>query len=484
MKILVLASNARGYRAFFSGIALDLKNQFGHDVIMAMENNFSDFLGEENFFNGETFFAQEYLNQNNIRPSVPDDFPFENLAGTTLVDIDRIEEFRTYDRSTRDMLEKLPRSYLDFFWQLFISEKFEAVVFENVSSTFGHVAYLVAQFLKIPFLGVTASRLPGRSEIYDSLCGPKQDLRAKFVDMEMTELTSNETQYINEYFSNILQVQPDYMKGNELLAESPFWSRYFSVAKVRVAIGILRFLPNHSRTDLTFVQTGSPLRFAHAMVNRAIKRKLKLRMIAKYFDDAPSSRYFLYPVHFHPESATSVLAPDYINEYEVIRRLASLLPSNTLLFVKDHRSAAGFPDLDFYRRVSRVPNVRLIHYNQNTKNLIKGSLAIVTLTSTVGHEAIILGKPVILLGDVYYKFFPGCHLLKRISDFGKVAQEIADRSMKNESFPYSDKISILRYIATYLRFTFPAVISLNGKRPEIGFAIAIDEFLSGKMASD
>lgn len=79
----------------------------------------------------------------------------------------------------------------------------------------------------------------------------------------------------------------------------------------------------------------------------------------------------------------------------------------TSFFVKDHISAWAYPSLDFYHRVRRLPNVRLLGPNAPTKQLIKASTGIITLTSTVGYEALLLKTRVYLYGRVFYEFHKG-----------------------------------------------------------------------------
>jgi hypothetical protein len=476
MKILVLSSNARGYGGFFSGVAADLRDKYGHEVIMASENRLSDYLDGVNYFDGEAVYASDFVSQLDATIDVPDNFPSDELSGTTLVDLDRVEEFRTFSDSTRLLLEIMPKRYLSFLLHLFAQFKFDAVVFEGVSSTFGYVAYLVCRYYSVPFIGLSGARLPGRSEIHDGLQGIGADLKFIYENIDLGFISQEEADYIENYLKNFFSVQLDYMKGNALLVEAPFWRRYFSLSKLRIFAGLLSYQINYAKKDLTLFQTGSPVRFAARMLSRAVGRRIRLSRVEKLYDSLESVKncYYLYPLHFHPESSTSVGSPDYINEYEVIRRIASQLPDGTMLVVKDHRSAAGFPSFDFYRRLKHIPNVRLLHYSCDTKALIKDCLAVVTLTSTVGHEALVMGKSVILLGEVFYKYHPDCHQIKSISEFGPKARQLR-ASIQNSNGIDNEKIR--KYLLTYFRHTFPGVIKLDGSRPDISFARAVNDFL-------
>jgi len=87
---------------------------------------------------------------------------------------------------------------------------------------------------------------------------------------------------------------------------------------------------------------------------RYICSRFKVGLVKRLYQ-APveGEQFLLYPMHFHPESSTSILAGTYLDEYEVIRNIAFSLPEGVRLYVKDHISAWGYPALDFYRRIKR-----------------------------------------------------------------------------------------------------------------------------------
>src|SRR5690606_27994280 len=111
----------------------------------------------------------------------------------------------------------------------------------------------------------------------------------------------------------------------------------------------------------------------------------------------------VYPLHFHPEASTSILAGHYLDEYEVIRNIAFNLPHGLKLYVKDHLSAYGYPSLNFYKKIVQLPNVILLGPEYNAKTLVKNSKGVITLSSTVGYEGLLLGKPVFLFGRAFYE---------------------------------------------------------------------------------
>ena len=147
-------------------------------------------------------------------------------------------------------------------------------------------------------------------------------------------------------------------------------------------------------------------------------------MLVKIYDRVNENEsFFLYPLHYHPESSTSVHARHYINELNTITNIAFNLPFGKLLYVKDHPSAAGNPKINFYTELKKIPNVRLINHEMNIKNLIKKSEGIITLTSTVGFEALMYNKPVYVFGDVFYEFHPLCRKIKSFEELWLILKD-------------------------------------------------------------
>ncbi len=109
----------------------------------------------------------------------------------------------------------------------------------------------------------------------------------------------------------------------------------------------------------------------------------------------------------------------------------------------------GYRPLSDYRRIRRILNATLISPRSDSFALIAGAEAIVTITSTMGWEAILLERPVICFGEVFYKTFPQ---VVRGGETPKVAwPEMFARAL-SEWRP--DRELLLRYIAAVLDGTY------------------------------
>src|SRR5260370_17391497 len=93
----------------------------------------------------------------------------------------------------------------------------------------------------------------------------------------------------------------------------------------------------------------------------------------------------------------------------------------------------GRRPLSFYRAVRSLPNVRLISSGMISHQLIRSASAVAVITSSVGWEALMHGKPVIALGNVW---FAACDLVRKIramSDLPAVLREaITDHKPDHE----------------------------------------------------
>lgn len=161
--------------------------------------------------------------------------------------------------------------------------------------------------------------------------------------------------------------------------------------------------------------TQSPFWYAR----RDLKRILLKRIIPVIFDfDAPSDSddYYIYPLHLQPEASTLVLGDDYVDQLNTIKSIAKRLPADCWLYVKEHPAAFGRHSLGFYKAIKGIHNVKLVSHNENTQKLIYGAKGVVVISGTMGWESILLGRPCIVLGSVFYAGFKGAVKVKNLQE--------------------------------------------------------------------
>ena len=150
----------------------------------------------------------------------------------------------------------------------------------------------------------------------------------------------------------------------------------------------------------------------------------------------------MFPIHYQPEASTLVRGLYYLDQPALIDDIAKSLPVGTRLYVKEHYTNRGRQSPDFYHRIRASHGVRLLGPDTNAWELIQGADAVITITSRMGWEGVLAGKPVFTFGETFYNCIP---LVKHLGthpkdDWWRVIGETLD------SFR-PDRDLVLKYIA-------------------------------------
>ncbi|SDX22447.1 hypothetical protein [Pseudomonas sp. NFACC08-1] len=458
MNFLILINSAPQYKYFYFQIGAAL-GRLGHSVYYAVDSKRSCVLEPlaELDDGDNTFFFDEYLKEN-----------YELVSSSICSDVTWGEcFFSEFDRFlTHDFNLDKPREYwektkqcLDLFFENLVKGlNIDAVIYENISNSFAFFAYKTARNNNKKYLGLMASRLPGRFEVQTSIL---DDEVGRIKELALLEPSLDELEWYAAYKGNIVNTLPDYMFYNNL--DKISLVKLLSPNKL---FHVVKLLKSYWEVDHFYdYQFGSPMRAIIKGGRINLRRKISAIRSLRYFNSditvdqsAQKEKYYVYPIHFHPESSTSVLSPLYTNEFNNILNISNCLPFGVRLYVKDHMSAYGYQTAEFYRKVSALPGVRLIRPSQNIKKLILKSQGLITVNSTAGLEALILGKPVYLLGRVFYQDFPGVVKLNGFSDIPSCLDRVE-----------VDEDLVALHVIAYYRFTYEGdlrISSWKNKEPE------------------
>jgi len=103
------------------------------------------------------------------------------------------------------------------------------------------------------------------------------------------------------------------------------------------------------------------------------------------------------------------------------------LPHDYILLIKEHRSQSinsRFRNLQFFRDILDHTNVRLVKSTEDPINLINYSYCIANLSGTIGLEALIRNKAIILFGNIFYENFPNVFKIKNLDDLKNIIEKI------------------------------------------------------------
>ena len=176
----------------------------------------------------------------------------------------------------------------------------------------------------------------------------------------------------------------------------------------------------------------------------------------RYFEDPIEGEDNVYfPLHLIPESSTLIKAPNYPNEEEVIYAIAKSLPSGCILYIKEHGAMTGERPFSFYKKISRLSNVKFIKldaYN-DPKPWIQKSRGVITITGTSAFEAVMLGKAAIVLGAVPFKMIEGINYCNSLKDLAKIIKEKFDNKLLDNASSCENYLQSIYKYGEGVKFT-------------------------------
>jgi hypothetical protein len=443
MKIAIIIRGP-GYINFFKKIGDFLKKR-DIKVIYVLEDKYEIY--KENYikeFKKETVY---YLTDFRNFPYKKNDCKWIALYST----YDRITSFR-YNVTKKDIEDMFFASY--YMWDfIFNKEEIDGVLYEDCSNVISYVAYLKCIEYGKKYIAIVQSRLPGRLHIFSDLHGTK-DVSYLFEEYINSNDVNVDDKILQIYYKmKANDVKLDYMKDNPTNISYSIIKHYMRKLNL-IWIYLKYYFIEYNQIKKSYT-VKNPFMNSLKLLERNIKRKLKynfLRLVSYFEDPDFNEKFLIYPLHFHPEASTSLHAWPYIDELSIIKNIAFSLPYGYKLYVKPHPNGVGYEDLRFYQEIKKIPQVKLIPHYINIKELIKKSYGVVTLTSTVGFEALMLNKPVFLLGNVFYEVHPFCIKIDNIKLLYQYLRDGLSRDHKEIDFEYYNKI----LLKAYYNCTFPA----------------------------
>lgn len=410
-KILILVNGAHEHRPFYAGVGAELERR-GHEVHYALDSHYTDFLHPDVPLGKNVHYFSDYFRDHVHHRKPPTELAGTNFNLMLFPEADRLMHTRSRAAREASYYDSLSANLAHFFVGLFDRYAFDSLVYENISNTMSFVAYAVAEKRGARFVGLLPSRLPGRTDVLDRAQARDSRLELTFYKIKSgaLEVGTDIQNRVREYIGDFDRMLPDYMTHPHPFAAG-LLDRYLHTRSIGRMLRTVRYFMSRPDDARYAHQIGNPfIAYPEQLANESA-RHLKIQLLRRgiYRTEVDTSRpYFIYPIQFHPESSTSVDGPAFGDEWSNIQGIAQNLPFGYSLYVKDHKHAAGRQSLAFYKRVGRLPNVILVSPDYDTKALIRHSKGVVCSTSTLGFEALILGKPVFVLGHPFYDFFPSC----------------------------------------------------------------------------
>ena len=103
--------------------------------------------------------------------------------------------------------------------------------------------------------------------------------------------------------------------------------------------------------------------------------------------------------------------------------------------------------MNFYEKLCNIPGVILVPVQHDSIDLIKKSLAVATITGTVGWESINFEKPVLTYGICWFRELPGVYKYNEVRQFENILTKPSTKTdVRNRTIEFLSKCSIEGYV--------------------------------------
>ncbi len=137
---------------------------------------------------------------------------------------------------------------------------------------------------------------------------------------------------------------------------------------------------------------------------RHVRMFANSQRLKAHYRPLPDGEHFIYyPLHVPADAALTLRSPEFLDQYALIDYIARAVPTSHKVVVKEHPALVGAVE---YRRVRdllrRRDNLILLDPGINNYEVLGRADAIITVNSKSGAEGLLLGRPVIVLGNAFY----------------------------------------------------------------------------------
>jgi hypothetical protein len=343
------------------------------------------------------------------------------------------------------------------FEQWLAEKQVDCIVSELLTGLPDSVLCSVCKKKGVPYISLRSSKLlPGiitcdqEFDLPAGMLGVYKDFRLHGIPDEYYDLAKS---HIDELRSKILM--PSYMEVS---------GRRFRLLNWQSVRNLVSRLGKNKTPTSGISLLQHPIRnSALLIIYRFLNIRRTKRNESEWFcKELPSGeKYFVYPLQYEPEASTLIRAFPFSDQMCVIQQVAKALPLGVTLAVKEHRGNQGYRKPAFYRDLHYLPNVKLMPREADVRALIKNSMGVITLTSRMGWEALVLRKPVITFGS---SFWTGFEEVRKPGSWTEL-KAIVEHCVDDEGHVGSDyDEKLLAYAAAYISLIHKGNFVLGSKQ--------------------
>ena len=354
--------------------------------------------------------------------------------------------------------------------EIFNKFKPDLIILPNFGSIFHNILYHYAKQKQINCWMPTASKLSNRVILTNDISYTLSNIFQKYDNFNpKKESIKFAKQYIGEFESNY--IKPVHLKKINFKTNNLFNNFIKELIKLPIKI-IKNFIKNKNKLNPKIYRTLDNIKSFHLFKNFFNEYINLIRIKYFKFDKLDQINNFIFmPLHVQPEVSTNLWAPLFSNQFEFIRQIAICLPGELSLVVKEHPYMLGRRPINYYRKLKKLPNVKVISYLVDVKDIIPTTncKGVAVISGTAGFEAAILRKPVFIFSKTFYDKLNNVFSVNNMDEFinslkksqniiydnnqiEKIISFLYENSFElSYSLAYSKKVEKANIVSAYLK---------------------------------
>ena len=306
-----------------------------------------------------------------------------------IIMMDRLLRTRKYDYAIKYL------GHLEKVVTAFLQDNRIALVSSGRDTALQLLTMLICRRLSIPWVVPTRVRIP--QEMY-GFC-QRHDTEGL---IRFREVTSEDRAWAERFLDDFSKksLRPALKKS------------------ARGLVDVLRLLPVHARAFVREIQKSIVdsdsyyVRYTiPSLIRMYIRRRINLLKYVLFtpYADVGNGPFCLYAMHTQPESSIDVVGSYFSDQMALITFISRSLPISHELYVKIHPTDVDGQTLAYYRRIAKIPGVRLIGHAVDSRDLLQQTSLVFTVSGTIAYEAGLMGKPVVTFARNFFNNMPTIH---------------------------------------------------------------------------
>jgi len=418
-KVLVWLDGPYGYLHY--GISRHLSNLDNFEYYgMVSYKKDMEFYEKQNKLNfKELHYYPKYYLENSSKPDLEYLSKIEKELGLNfwlIASIERtfLQERNFFHSFSSDEILSIIESLTKFFYDFLNRVKPDFIIMQKTGENLSNfLLYNIAKSMNIKTLMMVETRLSNSFVISDNLL-------VSVLKNDFKKIKNNLTHNVKEYDHEFIQKRTLY-KDLKSYLEIEFGKASFVQKLTRYSKRL-----NTNPEPIFYNKGKTKLKMISWRYNQFFQLRKRQNFLEKHtLKYIPEKKFIYFPLPVQPESQSYAWDPFHVNTISIIENIAKSIPSNYLLFVKEHpgQKAKNWRSIEIYEKIISLPNVRLIHQNVNNYEMISKSDLVMLINNSSGLEALFYKKPVIVFGDVFYDVTSMVKKIDKIEDLPSVIHD-------------------------------------------------------------